>query len=1627
MSEKGSNNVQLLRGHSSQNKTGNSPFFQAKLTVNEPNDVFEQEADSTADRVMSMPDVPTKEPAFFKSGARFVQRKCAHCEEEDKKGISRKESGTANAYDTSHAEQVLQTPGERLNAPDRHFMEQRFGHDFGGVQIHNDALAHKSSSAIQAKAYTHDNHIVFGQGYYQPGTDDGRHLLAHELTHVVQQSNTVNRKLLSRKEIEITDGNIQITTFFQTTGDIKHDVDFFKSCTQNFTRAIIVMNNIAMIYKIDSATPIQLQSFNIKKDIRLLTIYHKWGNDGTFYPLVQDSDKGYQFAGKDIPKTDEQKKAMAGTDAMYDIGNWFLSDADKKSFQSYFDNGGTALIVMPYGGGGGSKGEKGESEDQESAPPRPKWADTFEKSMEDEILTVHRAEPSSEDVPDKCKLYYSKSKSQWRAYADQIDAKNKITLRVLLDANEKSNPTDVLASIRQLIRIEKLRSVTDVKPTKGAQVLSNDLLWAVELKLKIEKLIAEERKANNNHFDLPDKISLTNNDGDTNIYLRISVFATGTTEQNDKETQIKSGVLPDPLQKTMKPEELLIVVKTATKALKGGDIKEEGRDLKNFENTLNAYPSNIIATDVRPDGISVTNAHHAFKMDVQMEKLDEGLLNQMTARMRSVYYYWDIYKVSDQLTEDQNQELPADWKDRRDQLAMYFKNSGQLKTKPVVNTAKLDQVNKAAELIGEPKTDINADLSRQRMEKLKSAGVFYGSQLSLTPEADFSFPKQEGDYLVYCRAQVEPSEKVFVRPSEAFFAINLQDDTKLAQKSVDKPFNEIDDTKKQLAEATTDEEKKRLQDKLDSLTKRQESSLADRLTSDISSTADNIRLAKKLKDLYVKNKGGTKPFSLILAADTVDGKRLLDLWTMLSLSEPSKALDTKIDTLITNLSAQGKGFADVQKNLNEFSDDYDPGKSTYTPVVSLISEETGQEYQLITMIGETHDSSPDETKVVLIDVTTHKTQRKYSGSSTNKDRATALQEAIQDAFNEFGKECEYGRGSLRYRIPKLNIQGGAASKPGIKKRVIGILETVAAVAGIAALIIGTVATGGALALALGVGSAVVGAGVAGYHIYDRAVNHKLEPDAELAMDILNVLGPLLVGLNAAAKAAKMASLGTKAVEAVGAVKAVTAANTFLKLEKGIAMVQKLELATNFFVINYKTVNDLNEIQDANLPPEQKEALEKQILVNAVLANVMIAVAVRNEVNAKAAPGEDQLNELINSAANEQKYRRRLQNDGLMDAEGKWTIPELNEAATKNKTTEPDAATPKDSKENTTPENADTSATPAPKAANEKHVADEYETDRKIKMKGHEKSPDGEHEVEVYKDGTVGRCSPAPAGAACPLLQMQFKTILDERPVLKSKLDNLMKEIAGFGQNVPAPKMKELADFEQHLRMIETTSKTSAAPSTYKVREIDYTDEVDLPAARDKIILEYPYGERVWRNPDGSVGHEAIIGGSVGRKGLEKDQQTGAETLLSSMGKYERAHSFGQGFGWESPYALRYAPRKVNQEFQNRGIEGYIRGINKALPPGQKLIVETETTTIPLTNRLQSIEYKAFMLAPTGEKIPAFNYKIEISGTRDAPIIDTPAISYSSNSNPANQQILTDMRAQTVAPDIITKPQHVNAF
>ncbi len=85
-------------------------------------------------------------------------------------------------------DEVLQSSGQPLDRATREFMEERFGYDFGSVRIHRDARAAESARAVQARAYTVGHDVVFAGGSFAPETNAGRELLAHELTHVLQQS-----------------------------------------------------------------------------------------------------------------------------------------------------------------------------------------------------------------------------------------------------------------------------------------------------------------------------------------------------------------------------------------------------------------------------------------------------------------------------------------------------------------------------------------------------------------------------------------------------------------------------------------------------------------------------------------------------------------------------------------------------------------------------------------------------------------------------------------------------------------------------------------------------------------------------------------------------------------------------------------------------------------------------------------------------------------------------------------------------------------------------------------------------------------------------------------------------------------------------------------------------------------------------------------------------------------------------------------------------------------------------------------------------------------------------------------------------------------------------------------------
>ena len=90
---------------------------------------------------------------------------------------------------------VLRSPGHPLDSSTRDFMESRFGHDFGNVHIHTGSKTARLARSLNARAFTIGNNIVFGTNEFNPQNNSGRSLLAHELTHIIQQSNGTSAQL----------------------------------------------------------------------------------------------------------------------------------------------------------------------------------------------------------------------------------------------------------------------------------------------------------------------------------------------------------------------------------------------------------------------------------------------------------------------------------------------------------------------------------------------------------------------------------------------------------------------------------------------------------------------------------------------------------------------------------------------------------------------------------------------------------------------------------------------------------------------------------------------------------------------------------------------------------------------------------------------------------------------------------------------------------------------------------------------------------------------------------------------------------------------------------------------------------------------------------------------------------------------------------------------------------------------------------------------------------------------------------------------------------------------------------------------------------------------------------------
>jgi|CXWL01.1.fsa_nt_gi hypothetical protein len=172
---------------------------QMKMAVSKPGDKFEQEADKMADKVMRMPAPvsPIKEEKLQRAPEEKLQKKeedkIQKAPAEDKLQRKGGDGAPSVGASTQSAIQSKTTGGQSLSSDVRSYMEPRFNADFSNVRVHSDPESASLSNQLSARAFTYQNHVFFSRDQYQPGTSEGKQLLAHELTHTIQQGHSVQR------------------------------------------------------------------------------------------------------------------------------------------------------------------------------------------------------------------------------------------------------------------------------------------------------------------------------------------------------------------------------------------------------------------------------------------------------------------------------------------------------------------------------------------------------------------------------------------------------------------------------------------------------------------------------------------------------------------------------------------------------------------------------------------------------------------------------------------------------------------------------------------------------------------------------------------------------------------------------------------------------------------------------------------------------------------------------------------------------------------------------------------------------------------------------------------------------------------------------------------------------------------------------------------------------------------------------------------------------------------------------------------------------------------------------------------------------------------------------------------
>lgn len=1181
----------------------------ASLTIGPADDFAEREADLLADQAIA--GLPLLRP---RGASPTLRRMCAACEEEEDKKIRRKAEGgdrfggtTAPAAVTS----LLARPGQSLDPTVRTYFEQRFARDFGQVEVHDGPAADTAARSIGARAFAAGSHIAFARGQYQPHSDSGRRLLAHELAHVAQGG----APILRRKPGD-DDPLLSVTlALISATPPIFRATFAFKKASSSFEVKLSGHKSISLTESTQqiSATPFyRKDDDDIPKGVVLFSLPDQGGAYVWFLADEQNKDA--------LVRASEYLQA-------HDPVPLIIRDATKVTAQDDKE-----------------AGEKGDA-------PAPKFTaaeDWLAKEMLPAVTKVLAEDHSSvaygklipyrsaaiqaAEGPDISLIQVNKPDSKEIAGHIRVDRRKWVGQDAQArDRFVRDTAAAIVAKLTEAARKERLKDLdASLAKTSTGETFP---AWAIKLKQEVDKKLGEARAAappGKPPQDLPDRVHLTQ----IGNLLYLQLFLERRAE-NDPSKPIWQTAVVTPWLEERHADDIDALVKAIreqTALMRDFKVKlvEKSDEPERTNVLMQPIPADINSKNMNADGTTVTGATNNFEMSVRIDLV----FSQVEGRD-----IWNMVGISE--------GLGLRFVDVRWKVAPFTEFNAEDLVNLPAKTAKGSPPPKKSDLYFDlANRDIDQrtkiGLAMQRIDKgalmASSAYPLLATKEGVLDTFEHQFSKIPGIYLIAAettpRPLVDEKYRRIYPPSRAILPVRVATSRDLASETVAERPDAIAAKERAKADPDLTERQRLLIDADIDRLKKQEgmtqlgvvqvaegdidgqitrfSALRTWLIADyaqhpnVSGTATDDPLLVRLS-AYDKLHD-THHFDTFQEFFGLYGDHAFDIKYLADPIESEAGQNHSLNQHLKLLSERKKETQKLQGRIKEQEKKF---KSTTQTVATLVIAKTGNVVPLLLLVGEAPDKESEDGKhrYKIVDLTLSSTKLYDPDKQTyGGDLFEDPKDALHSAFVTYGEKNEYEPGTIFYRFAN---EGTLRSVPNVRTAS-EVLQDVATFLAILGMIATVVASGGAttpavaaVIAAITLASGALGVYLSSQKLASRSAAGTLKLDADAVLEVINIVasvvgvGSLLRGaqLNRAVQAARTAGNLARTASALAKIE---------RLGRNMLIFDTAMLGLTAVVTGWKVEEDLAKVRDLHLPPAEEAELIKQVAADAAMQGAMIA-------------------------------------------------------------------------------------------------------------------------------------------------------------------------------------------------------------------------------------------------------------------------------------------------------------------------------------------------------------------------------------------------------------------------------------